>query len=242
MMVISTLKIKHVRNNEKITLYPSIIRKGDKVFLIDCGYEESFEEFFIALKNEGLCIDQINGIFISHDDIDHLGGLKKFKEKNKSIQIFCGVLEENSISGKIKSERLIQAENLLDSMPDISKSWALDFIQSLKDIKRFEVDKTFEDGEVFENDIIIIHTPGHTRGHISFFIPEQKTLIANDALVLENGEFGLANPSFTLDLQNAINSIHKLKELKPQKVICYHGGILEMDIDSKLDKLISQYL
>lgn len=240
-MIISTLKIETELNNQKLTLFPSLIRDNEDVYLIDCGYEETFEIFLNEMKKINIQPDYIKGIIISHDDIDHLGGLKKFKELNNSIKIYCGELEEMSISGKVKSERLIQAENSLASFSGDSKIWALNFISSLKNITRYKVDKTFADGEIFLDNIEIIHTPGHTRGHISLFIKSQKTLIANDALVLENSNFEIANPQFTLDIKNAVSSVEKIRYLKPDTIICYHGGIMKEDLDKKLADLISRF-
>ncbi|WP_373492580.1 MBL fold metallo-hydrolase [Aquiflexum sp.] len=240
-MMIYTIKIEQIQNNEKITLFPTLIRINEKVYLIDCGYEETLETFVRELAKIDISIDQIHGIINSHDDIDHIGGLKKFKEHNRSLKTFCGALEEKSISGKIKSERLVQAENSLNTLTGDHRNWALGFIDSLNRIKRYEVDKTFDGGEFFEDEIQIIHTPGHTKGHISLFIPNQNVLIANDALVVEGDTFGIANPSYTLDLQNAIHTVEKIKALKPQKIICYHGGIVEDNVNGKLEKLICQY-
>ncbi len=240
-MKITTIKIEQILNKEKLTLFPTLIRINEKVYLVDCGYEETFETFVSELAKIDISIDQIHGIIISHDDIDHIGGLKKFKEHNRSIKTFCGALEEKSISGKIKSERLVQAENSLNSLTGDYRNWALGFIDSLNRIKRYEVEKTFDDGGFFEDEIQIIHTPGHTKGHISLFIPNQNVLIANDALVVEGNTFGIPNPSYTLEFPNAIKSVEKIKALKPQKVICYHGGIVEENVEDKLEKLICQY-
>ncbi|WP_194778430.1 MBL fold metallo-hydrolase [Pararhodonellum marinum] len=240
-MTVTTIKIEQIINHTRIILFPSLLRKKDKVYLIDCGYEETFGNLVGELSKIGIQVNQIHGIIISHDDIDHLGALKKFKEQNESIEIYCGSFEKDSVSGKIKSERLVQAESSLGDLTGDYRNWALGFIHALTKIKRLEVDKTFHDGEIFEDEIQILHTPGHTKGHISLFIPNQRILIANDALVAENGSFEIANPTFTLDLKNAIKSVEKIKALKPQKVICYHGGIVEEDVEAKLEDLICRY-
>jgi glyoxylase-like metal-dependent hydrolase (beta-lactamase superfamily II) len=241
-MIIHTFKIEKEINNEKVAFFPSLIEKRGRLYLIDCGYEETFENFLTELNLLNFSIQQIEGIIISHDDIDHLGGLIMFKENKPTIKVYCSGLEELSVSGRVKSERLIQAEKLQEKLPNEYKNWALGFIEALKNIKRFKVDKTFEDGEIFEEDIQIVHTPGHTKGHISLFIRSSKTLIANDALVIENGEFEIANPAFTLDMYAAIESVQKIKHLNPQKIICYHGGIMEENIHAKLNTLLSRYM
>lgn len=124
---------------------------------------------------------------------------------------------------------------------DEYKNWTIGFIDSLKSIQRFEVDKTFDGGKNFEEDLQIVHTPGHTKGHISLFIRSRKKLISNDALVIEEGEFEIANPAFTLDLEAALASVQKIKVLNPEKIFCYHGGTMDENMDTKLDSLLSRY-
>lgn len=240
-MEIIVLNIKHNINGNDFTFSPSLLRTGEEIYLVDCGYEETFDCFIIELKKHNVLINQIKGIIISHDDIDHIGGLVKFKEYHPQIKIFCGEQEEQSISGEIKSERLLQAEKSLESLTGDYKKWALGFIETLKNVKRVKVDQTLSGGDLFKKDIEIISTPGHTKGHISLYIQSQKTLIANDAIVIENGDFEIANPIYTLDIKAAIKSVEIIKSLKPNKIVCYHGGIMDEDISEKLDKLINRY-
>lgn len=238
-MIVNVLKIEKQTGSEKIVLYPSLILVGNKTYLIDCGYEETFDELCFGLENEGIKINNLTGVIISHDDIDHLGALKKIKDRNKNLKIFSSSIERSSICGDIKSERLAQAENILDAASD--KAAALNFIDRLKKIQRVNVDKTFEDGETFENDIKVIHTPGHTMGHLSFFCEKERTIIAGDALVIVGDEFEIANPHFTLDLPQALRSVKIIRDLNPQKIICYHGGAVSEHINEKLERLISRY-
>lgn len=240
-MNLTTLKIEKIIAGEQVTLFPALIRAGSSNYLIDCGYAETIDEMKLQLAAAGIQIEDLTGIIITHDDIDHLGGLKLLKQFNQNLTIYCGEIEKDAISGIVKSERLIQAEGSLDTLPEEHKCRARDFIQKLKNIQRVEVDEVLKDGQVFENELIVIHTPGHTRGHISLFYPKEKTLIAGDALVIENGTFNIANPEFTLDLSQAIRSVQKIQVLNPKKVICYHGGVMDENIEMHLENLINKF-
>ena len=240
-MKIITFKIEKVLDNGRIILYPTLIQVNNKYYLIDCGYEETFDEFVAALDTLGVSIEDLHAIIISHDDIDHLGALHLFKNINKGLFIFCNEIEEPSVSGKIKSERLVQAESSLVQIPEDYKSWAIDFIQRLKCIQRLEVDFTLKDNDKIEQDIVVINTPGHTKGHISFYISSESTVIANDAIVIEGDELDIANPTYTLDIYQAVKSVEKIRDLKPHKLICYHGGIMEANLNEKLNTLVLKY-
>jgi glyoxylase-like metal-dependent hydrolase (beta-lactamase superfamily II) len=240
-MNLTAFRIEKTVENENVVLYPTLIQNAGRNYLVDCGYEQTAEAFETELNVLGVGIKDLNGIIITHDDDDHLGGLHPLKQKNQKLKIYCGEHEKDSVSGKIKSERLVQAESLFNSIPEENKSWALNFIRKLKNVQRLNPDVVLKDNDTFENEIIVVHTPGHTKGHISLFYPKEKTLIAGDSLVIENGEFDIANPHFTLDMEQAIKSVEKIKNLAPRKIICYHGGIMDENVSKKLETLIDKY-
>ncbi|MGE4287974.1 MAG: MBL fold metallo-hydrolase [Salinivirgaceae bacterium] len=240
-MKISVLRIEKFLDGKQEVIFPVVIQNKNRVFLVDCGYEETIDVFESELNTLGIKINNISGVIITHDDHDHLGGLKGIKTKHPEVKVYTGVIEQNAVSGKVKSERLVQAEMSFDSVPDEYKAWASEFIQKLKNRQRFNVDFALHDGDIIENQIRVVHTPGHTKGHISLFYEKERIVVAGDALIIENGTFNLANPQFTLDIKQAIKSIEKIKALKPNRIICYHGGIMDKALDLHLARLINKY-
>lgn len=59
--------------------------------------------------------------------------------------------------------------------------------------------------------------------------------------MIENGEFEIANPRFTLDLPQAVASVERLSHLESASVICNHGGVIEGEISPKFDRLLARY-
>lgn len=241
LMKIQCFKVTRQINGKEEALFPTLLTLRGKKYLVDCGYEETFPEFVSALEKLNTSIADLHAILISHDDIDHLGALKLFKDANPRLIIYCSEIEEPSVSGRIKSERLEQAEKSLDTMPEEYKPWALQFIEQLKNIRRGKVDAVLKDGDRIEDEVEVIFTPGHTKGHMSFYLPGEKTLIANDAIVVTEEGFDLANPMYTLDMQQAVESVGLIRDLNPETVICYHGGVVCENIPGKLAALIDRY-
>jgi glyoxylase-like metal-dependent hydrolase (beta-lactamase superfamily II) len=75
-------------------------------------------------------------------------------------------------------------------------------------------------------------------GHICLYLEESKTLIAGDAVVVENGELCFANPEYTLDISEAKQSIKKLIAYEIDKIVCYHGGEYTGNIKASLQKML----
>jgi glyoxylase-like metal-dependent hydrolase (beta-lactamase superfamily II) len=240
-MRIQTLKIRKNIDGNEVVLYPTVIQTIGKKYLVDSGYEETFDEFGAQLTRAGVKIDDLYAILVSHDDIDHVGALSLFKDKNPDLLIICSEIEAAVITGKAKSERLRQAEEALPLLAEEHQPWAINFINQLKNLKRVKVDKTLADQDIIDGEIKVVTTPGHTKGHISIYIPREKTLIANDALVLEEDAFNLANPQFTLDLPRAIKSVERIRQLDAETIICYHGGVTKGNISQRSTDLIERY-
>ena len=227
-------------NGQQAVLHPVVFMHNQGVWLVDCGYEGSLPLIDRELKKHKLTVHDVNGILISHDDIDHVGGLYEFKAFNPGLKVYSSRIEAPYVSGQRKSKRLEQAEQMLEHLPDDHKPWAESFIQSLKSIQRVPVDFVLEDGNEWEG-LQIIQTPGHTPGHISLYHAHEQTLIANDALVYENNLLDIANPQFALDLKEAVNSVIVISQLSIRTIHCYHGGSLSERISELLSDLISRY-
>lgn len=78
-------------------------------------------------------------------------------------------------------------------------------------------------------------------GHISLYLPASKTLIAGDAVVIEDGRLAIANPHYTLNLEEALRSVQRLLDSDIEQLICYHGGLFHGDAKQALRQLIVAY-
>lgn len=236
------LQVPFIFQGKKDFLYPVLLKNDLELILVDCGYPGFMPLIEEAANHHGLSLKDLTGILLTHDDIDHVGGLYEIKTKYPALKVYASKVEEPYISRKEKSLRLQQAEEMYEALPEDHKPGALKFQETLRSIKPVAVDYTFpKEDSTFLDDAVIIHTPGHTPGHISIYLRESKTLIAADAVVIENEKFEIANPNFTLDLEQAVASVQKLMELDIAQIICYHGGLETKSIKLKLEKLVSTY-
>ncbi len=219
------LPIAYEFQGQRDTLYPSLIVWKDELTLVDTGYPGFLSRIEDAVANSGYSLSSVRNIVITHYDIDHIGALYDLKEKYPHVNIIASARESRSISGAEKSERLRQAEAQLQHMTSEQQEFGRWFIMRLESLKHVPVDTEVSDGDrILDGHCQVIATPGHTAGHISLFFPSIRSVITGDAAVHENGELGVANPHFCLDLAAAEQSLARIKGLEAETYYCYHGG------------------
>lgn len=242
-MNVHVLDIRFSSRGRESLLHPVLLECDRSLILVDCGYP-GFTTFLEHAANvHGFSLKQLTAVIITHHDIDHYGCLFELKTLNPALRVYSSVLDEPYISGREKSIRLKQAEEMYESLEENQKPGAVQFQEALRNIRPVAVDKTLEDGEEISScaGVQVVSTPGHMPGHISLYVRQSKTLIAADAVVFENGKLSIANPDFTLDLKSAVTSIKKLQQLEIDRIICYHGGIVTGDIEKRLEQLAEEY-
>jgi glyoxylase-like metal-dependent hydrolase (beta-lactamase superfamily II) len=119
-----------------------------------------------------------------------------------------------------------QMEEQMKSVSEERRQAMQSMMDAMKN-QKLKVDRTISDGEVLPycGGIQIIHTPGHTPGHVCLFHITSKTMIAGDALFVENGKLGPAPSFINADSRMAIESLRKLAGCDITSIIAYHGGL-----------------
>lgn len=92
----------------------------------------------------------------------------------------------------------------------------------------YTVDQPLEDEQVIRlghADWQVIHTPGHTPGHLSLWQPEERLLIVGDAM----SDYDVGWVNLALDgpdaAVTALHSIQRLADLNPRVILPAHGSI-----------------
>jgi glyoxylase-like metal-dependent hydrolase (beta-lactamase superfamily II) len=213
-------------------IHPVVLRDDTDCVLVDCGYIGSLSRIEEALCSNDILPEAITHIILTHQDHDHVGAAAAFKRKYPKVRILASAEETDYISGVRKSLRLEQAEQLQEHLPPEMQEFGKNFCNLLRSVEPIQIDQKISDDErlPFCGGCQVITTPGHTPGHISLYLSEFNILIAGDAIALENDKPVIANPQFTLDMDKAILSMQRLLVHPGDKIICYHGGVLDKNV------------
>jgi glyoxylase-like metal-dependent hydrolase (beta-lactamase superfamily II) len=99
------------------------------------------------------------------------------------------------------------------------------------------------DGQELPEGFIVVHTPGHSPGHISLLHRTRRLLVAGDALSNRGGKLRAPTTKFTADLPNAQRSIWKLAKRYGddfETVVFGHGPPLLVNGGKRIKGLASE--
>ncbi|MDR9856176.1 MBL fold metallo-hydrolase [Paenibacillus sp. VCA1] len=218
--------------------YQPVLLWDDKhgATLVDTGMMGQMEQMEKAVREAGLRLSDIQRIILTHQDVDHVGNLPALIAANPNIEVWAHADDIPYITGekriiKMTDERIVQ-------MPEAAQSAIRALFEKLPSIR---ISRVLEDGEMLDihGGMRVIHTPGHTPGHVCLYLPEEKLLLAADELRVVDGD--LAGPPegfFTPDMKEAIRSMHKLTDLTLNGIFCYHGGLYDRNPSARLAELL----
>ncbi|MBD2868115.1 MBL fold metallo-hydrolase [Paenibacillus sp. IB182493] len=226
------------------TIHPTLIWDRDTVLLADTGYPGQLPLIRAELEKSGVALGRLNKIVITHQDLDHLGTLPALLSElpRGQAEVLATAAERPYIQGekqliKITPEAVDLAAASLP--PEVPDEWRAAFRRTLEHPPSAPVDAVIEPGMVLPycGGISVIGTPGHTPGHISLYHRPTKTLIAADALIVEDGRLFGPDPRHCVDPQLAYRSIQALTAYDIEAVICYHGGIYNLNVNERIQEL-----
>ena len=181
--------------------------------LIDAGIRSSANTIFKAIKDK-----TVTQHALTHAHSDHQG----------SSKVICETLNIPFLCSEPEKE-FAENGNVITEYPNpnhfISK-----FQKNFWAGKGFPVSQTLKEGDQIGG-FTVIETPGHSRGHLSFFREKDGVLIVGDVMTNMNlltTKVSLYEPPnlFTSNQETNRKSILKLASLQP-KILCFgHGPVL----------------
>jgi len=217
-------------------IHPTVFHDGEHAVLVDVGMPGQLESLKAALAKANLSVENIDAVIFTHQDIDHIGGIRELQQAaGKPIDVYAHPEDQPYIQGektlvKMTPERAAQ---MLERIPESFRAQAQAMFSNPPSAK---VTHQVQDGDVLPmfGGIEVIYTPGHTPGHISLYHRPSKTLVTGDALVSQDGKIFGPNPQVTADMAMATESAKKFGKFDVQQVVCYHGGLCTDNVNAQL--------
>src|SRR5919202_5224938 len=236
---IEALELRMNLTGQGRLIYPALLWGPEGATLVDTGTPGQLDALRGEIEDAGVDFNSIDRVILTHQDLDHIGGLPEvLRARGEGVEVLAHEEDRPHIEGdkpliKMNRERMAQ---MIESLPESQRQQLQRILSSPPSGK---VDRTLHDGEELplHGGIKVIHTPGHTPGHLSLFVKKARLLIAGDELRVEEGE--LVGPSewATLDTEQASASLRKLTDYPIDYVLCYHGGFYGPNASEKIAQL-----
>lgn len=167
-------------------------------------------------------------LFLTHAHWDHCGAVSCLKEAFPSMKVASSYLS-GQILQRPNAVALIRKLNedfisMIESTPGLDLS-----ILNHQPFRAFEVDIPLHDNQSIdlgEGKVLqVLATPGHTRDHLSYYLPGEKILIAGEAAGVRFGPEAVSS-EFAADYDLYVSSLKRLAAL-PVEVFCQgHHSVL----------------
>jgi glyoxylase-like metal-dependent hydrolase (beta-lactamase superfamily II) len=190
------------------------------LILIDTGKHEDGRLILEELRGMGKKPEDITRIVLTHGHPSHLGGAASLKSATRAC-VYSHNWEVDVIECKRKPA-VPKSTGIWPQKPRVLYKFQLGLKFGLGIPPACQVDENMKDGDVI-GPMTVIHTPGHTPGSMSFYLPKQKALIVGD-IVSTWPELALGWPMITLDNKENRESVGKLCDMVDAGILCVGHG------------------
>src|SRR5919112_1200884 len=199
--------------------------------LVDAGLPGQAEAIGAALVEAGIGVRDLRRIIFTHQDLDHVGSGADLVRQS-GARVLAHPADAPHIDGSLRL--LKPSPEMLEQRPQMR--------EALERLEPVGIDEHLEDGDRLDlaGGTRVIFTPGHTPGHLCLYLERSKVLVAGDALTAEGGHLNGPNPSMTLEMRPAMQSIRRLADLEIDTIVCYHGGVVGEDANGQLRRVIQE--
>jgi glyoxylase-like metal-dependent hydrolase (beta-lactamase superfamily II) len=185
-----------------------------QVTLIDCGLRTAPKRILAAFEWIGTGPSDVTRIVLTHAHGDHAGGLSRMRGRTGAPVAVHEREADYLRTGNtpVRDRATTTTGRVLRRIPDVGFS-------------PIEVSQELVDGQVLDvgGGLEVVHTPGHTPGHISLVHQESGVLITGDALFNWRSRITWPLLTFCTDAALTRETASRLADLKYDVVAFTHG-------------------
>ena len=213
-----------------------LLETADGLLLIDTGYPNSADKLFAAVREAGHDPAHIRHLLLTHCHIDHGGSTAEVRRRT-GARTYAHALDApllaQGIAERPGTTRTPGLVNLLVYLFFIKYAGTT--------YEPVPIDQPLQHGEVLPlaGGLEVIHTPGHSAGHICLLLRQEGLLLAADIC---SHVAGLSYSTINEDIALARQSILRVAEYPFERAAFGHGNLLDERANQQLKATFSKAL
>ena len=184
------------------------------VTLVDCGLKRAPAKIVSALASIGKHPRDVQRIVLTHAHFDHAGGASRMVDETAAV----GVDVHSDDAEYVRTGTRVPGDTVSTSGRIFARApWG--------DFQATPVSAELADGQVLDvaGGLRILHTPGHTPGHISLLHPASGVLITGDSIFNMNSRMSWPTKVFCTSFRQNVETAHALGEVDYAIAAFTHG-------------------
>jgi glyoxylase-like metal-dependent hydrolase (beta-lactamase superfamily II) len=211
-----------------------LLEAGGELTLVDTLFEGDARLVLAALQELGRSPSDLKQIAITHGHRSHLGGLATLKRES-GAKVFAHRWEADIVAG----ERRAQAVSIVPHQSIRLIPFQLGLWLDRPRHAPCPVDELLDEGDSV-GPLQVMHSPGHSPGHLTFWWPERRFLIAGDG-VATWPNLCAGWTVFNLNHVQHKRTLARLATFEPVTVGVGHGEPITEDAADRVHQLAESY-
>jgi glyoxylase-like metal-dependent hydrolase (beta-lactamase superfamily II) len=212
-----------------------LIEDGPGLALVDSGLAKRAELLLAAVAALGRAPKDLRHILITHHHEDHTGSLAALGRRTGAT-IYAHALDIPIVQGDRPRPPASRPNAFSRLTERIGRR------MGLTEVEPAMVGHPLADGEVLPiaGGLRVLHTPGHTPGHVSLLLESRRLLFAGDAAGAMFGRVGPPLGVYTEDMAEARRSLRALAEVDFDAACFGHGGFIRADAGAAFRRAVER--
>lgn len=203
----------HLVDGVRCNVY--IIIEPDGLTIVDAGMPGAEKRILAALQSLDRSPRDVRHILLTHQHVDHIGGLASLVAAT-GAETWAHPGDTPAIEGRAPREAPRGPLGMVFRTAFFSRLRPAAISHTVGERATVPVLSG-------EGGLQVIETPGHTMGHISFYLPARKLLLAGDAVRTQRGRILPPPAMVSYDMPLALQSVRKLAAMDIEACLPGHG-------------------
>jgi glyoxylase-like metal-dependent hydrolase (beta-lactamase superfamily II) len=204
-----------------------VLRDARGLFCLEIGGggNKNIGQTTALFTQEGLSVQDIHTVILSHTHADHMGAIAHFRGLCPHMKVLDHEVDAPFLQNNTLLNRIFDADLVPRYFPGNTFD-ILEFYKAFCPISETRPDQTVVEGDRLEcGEYLweVIHTPGHHPGHISLYERNQGLLFVGDML-------GMEVPFYTPSsggVEGYLESMGKYQTIGAELILPSHGDVIQ---------------